>query len=417
MRRYCIAAALLVAGCHAPNADPMAAADDNIPATTTSPSPLAACRADSAGVVVTTDRGIGGTGIGGTGIGGGTADLGPAGERRDVADRGIGGTGVDGIGGTGVDGGIGGTGITANAANPARSGRTVLALRGRSPSERGDSGTGVVGTVTGFRSLCVNGLEVGLQGIGRLNEDGATLTSAHLQLGQIAALDTRGSGTAMHAVGIGIRHEVSGPITAISRPAQELEVAGQRVLLNGSTHGTETAAAAALNVGDWVAISGLRDLAGDIHASRLDRRDPGEVIVAGRPELHGNEWTLGRLRLRFVAKPPLPGQRVLLAGRWTGGALGVDRAVEDRLVSGSHSSRHLIVEGFTQRIGGDLRLGQGLRAAIGPRFGAPPPEDRPAIVDLLADSANNMVAVSWSFGGTPGSAAPPGKTAAGNTAE
>ena len=83
------------------------------------------------------DGGIGGTGIplsrgiGGTGI---TANT----------SAGIGGTGISsaqaGIGGTGVTNkGIGGTGLEANS---------------------GIGGTGIVGVITGFGSICVNGLEL-----------------------------------------------------------------------------------------------------------------------------------------------------------------------------------------------------------------------------------------------------------------
>lgn len=73
-----------------------------------------------------------GGGIGGTGI------------RSDRSIGGIGGTGIApnrGIGGTGIkpeSGGIGGTGIQAN----------------------GIGGTGIVGVITGFGSICVNNLEV-----------------------------------------------------------------------------------------------------------------------------------------------------------------------------------------------------------------------------------------------------------------
>ena len=80
-----------------------------------------------------------------------------------LAERGIGGTGAvagtpsgqdRGIGGTGAvaaaqDRGIGGTGAVAEADNGKTGGQ-----------DRGIGGTGIVGVVTGFASICVNGLEV-----------------------------------------------------------------------------------------------------------------------------------------------------------------------------------------------------------------------------------------------------------------
>ena len=74
--------------------------------------------------------------------------VGPDGRRPDVQPvmtaRGFGGTGSvadRGIGGTGqmADRGFGGTGQVA---------------------DRGLGGTGIVGTITGFASVCVNGVEV-----------------------------------------------------------------------------------------------------------------------------------------------------------------------------------------------------------------------------------------------------------------
>src|ERR1700722_6771735 len=82
-------------------------------------------------------------------------------------------------------------------------------------SDRGIGGTGIVGVITGFGSVFVNGLEVAYTPGTPITVDGVSETDAAPrvgQLGTIVATDDNG----LHAVSIDLRHEVSGPVTSVS---------------------------------------------------------------------------------------------------------------------------------------------------------------------------------------------------------
>ena len=121
------------------------------------------------------------------------------------------------------DRGIGGTGAPAS---------------GPAISDRGIGGTGIVGVITGFGSVFVNGLEVAYTPTTPLTVDGVPDPDAALRVGQLATIvasDDHG----LNAVSIDVRHEVSGPVTSVSpdvvNPDTEtLVVAGQTVAIDSA---------------------------------------------------------------------------------------------------------------------------------------------------------------------------------------
>ncbi len=122
-----------------------------------------------------------------------------------------------------ADGGIGGTGAPAS---------------GPAISDRGIGGTGIVGVITGFGSVFVNGLEVAYTPSTPLTVDGVAEPDAALRVGQLAAIvasEDRG----LHAVSIDVRHEVSGPVTSVDAGGGMLVVAGQPVAIDSGTQGLQ----------------------------------------------------------------------------------------------------------------------------------------------------------------------------------
>jgi len=363
-RLACLAALLLLAGCEAsPHAGrPLAAEPQPLPVT--SPAVAAAGGAGACGgtaetVSVTADRGIGGTGVGG-----GTGDT-------TLADR--------GIGGTGVGSGLGGIG-------PLQPG----AVRGLQSAERGGGGTGIVGVITGLSELCVDGVAVAVDRPLRLEADGSDSAAVTLALGDVAAVQATGPSGNLRAISIGIRHEVSGQISAVAASGESIEIAGQHVLLSPHTR-----VAAALHAGAWVVVSGLRDPTGTIRASRVDAREPGEVVVAGVPVEVAGTWQIGGLRLRLPPKLVPGPERLSVAGDYADGVLRAHGVSLDPLVPAGGALRTLFVEGYPTVEGHEVRLANGLQADVGPAFGATPPTDQPIILELLSTPDGSLTAVSW----------------------
>ncbi len=212
-----------------------------------------------------------------------------------------------------ADRGIGGTGIDA--------GMVELA-------DRGIGGTGIVGVVTGFASVCVDGLEVAYTATTPVDLAGTSAGPADLRAGQVVAIDAGARDEGLYARKISVRYEVVGPVQSIGAEGV-LSVAGQRVLTDGAAGDPS-----ALYVGDWVAVSGLRRPEGAIVATRIERTAPGLVTVHGRLDAKGDTLVIGGLPIGGdAASRALIGQFVTASGRYDGGALVTASVVPDLLMS------------------------------------------------------------------------------------
>lgn len=165
-----------------------------------------------------------------------------------------------GIGGTGIDGGgIGGTG------------------------QRAESDVGVLGVVTGFASICVNGIEVHYDAATPVSVNGEPASAAALAVGKVVAVHAVGAGTQARARAIDVVDAAVGPVTAVQSGGALLEVQGQRVhvgavtLLGGGLSRGELAAGQALRV------SGLRGADGAIVATRIEPAAPGARAFSAEP--------------------------------------------------------------------------------------------------------------------------------------
>ncbi len=321
---------LLVAGCQQAASPPRVATP-------------AACRMAPEAYPVAADRGSGGTG--------GIADRGSGGTGR-TADRGSGGTGQPALAPAMTDRGSGGTGAEA---------------------DRGSGGTGIVGIVTGFGSICVDGLEVPLDPVAPVVIDGTPGGQGDLRVGQVVAISATGPEGRLQARSVAVRHEVSGPIEAVlSADPTAIMVAGQIVRVPNSTLGS-----AQLRPGAWVAVSGLRDADGTVVASRIDPRQPGAVQVHGPLlEVEGQPW-IGDLPLRTGHDPQaLAGTYVFVEGTYADGVLSPDAVLPDTLLSNPPAwfgpgTTRLMLAGHARFAADRATLGGGYQASLGSGVAAP----------------------------------------------
>lgn len=274
-------------------------------------------------------------------------------DPAQLAERGIGGTG--------------GTGSGVPQPLPAPAGGSALP---RLPADRGIGGTGiastgVVGMITGFGSIFVDGLEVGLEDAPSITMDGATVPVGALRVGQVAVLsagpvfDGRSSTQA-----VAIRHEVVGRVAGMDK-AGLLSVAGQQVRLSSATLGDPTP-----QVGDWIAVSGFRE-AGEIAATRVDPAADGQVIVHGTMQRdQGGQpgWRIGALPVETMPGMPAAGGSVSVSGREAGGVLRAETLAPDLLVADpaaffGSGVRYFLIESYARSLGG-----VGIELAHGPHL-------------------------------------------------
>jgi Domain of unknown function (DUF5666) len=328
-------AALLLAACTSP-----------APAPRTTPAPVDIC-ASGASATNPLAPGSGGTGA--------PLATGKAGQ------EGLGGTGLQAqlpSNRTGGDG-IGGTGSPAQAPS--------VQARGPGDGGSGDGigGTGIVGVVTGFASICVNGLElhyapgtpvfVGQQGT----------SVAALQVGQVVAvrasdvgLDKLQSGTELQAQRIVVLHAAVGPITQLGS-AGRFAVMGQEALALAPEDMT------GLRLGDWVRVSGHRTPSGEIRASRVQGiaarseaaqvMGPASAVQAQSLRVGGTTVLLGSA---LAAQPIANGREVAVQGQWDGTRLRAQSISLAPTRASLGAVNYVLLEGFVYGVQGqELRLG------------------------------------------------------------
>ena len=254
--------------------------------------------------------------------------------------------------------GLGGTGATAQA-NPGGIGGTGSPAAVAQGGPPGLGGTGIVGVVTGFASVCVNGVEVEVEPDTPVQRDGAGAGGLReLAVGQLVAVQASGGGTEVRARRIAVLDAVVGPVDAMDVPRGELRVLGQRVLVLARADLKD------LRPGDWVRASGHRGAAGEVRASRVQRLAPeglppaqslGPVV---RDE--AGAWRVGGTPLRLAPGQTLPaaGEEALVRGAWDGHRLLAAVVVAQPTRRALGDPERVVLQGYVVALDGQsLRLG------------------------------------------------------------
>ena len=224
-------------------------------------------------------------------------------------------------------------------------------------ADRGIGGTGIVGVVTGFGSIFVDGLEIQYNNAAAVDIDGAPSSVAALRVGQLVAIRADGPATTPNATAISIRNEVIGRIEAANRRSHTLTIAGQAVSMAPGTWGASRFAP-----GDWVKVSGLRRPDGTVLASRLDSAPAGKLTVRGRVVLDGATMRVGSLVLEgSAANIVQDGQFVIVSGDYAAGRSHVIAVAPDTLSASpaayfGDSTNRLLIQAYVRREKGALSM-------------------------------------------------------------
>ncbi len=244
----------------------------------------------------------------------------------DVGDRGI-DTARPGIGGTGIDnGGIGGTGI--------------------------------VGVITGFASICVNGVEVHFDATTPLSVDGRKAAARELAVGQVVAVRAAGTHDQVSALHIAVLHALVGPVSQVDANSGHLVMMGQRVRADSPAEMSN------LQVGDWAQVSGYRMASGELAASRIEPVSSKEQVqVSGQiDQVDANGFNLYGARVNLgqtvFPKGLASGTEVSVRGRWDGTSLQVQTLDVEPVRQTVGQVDRVVFEGFVHALRGrEVSLG------------------------------------------------------------
>jgi Domain of unknown function (DUF5666) len=258
------------------------------------------------------------------------------------------GAGVGGTGRPAIGSGIGGTGSPALPRDPGGIGGTGMVAGKPVFGEGGIGGTGIVGVITGFASICVNGLEVLYDATTPVWDNGRPSSAGQLVVGQVVSVTATGSGDKTRARGIGMVHAVVGPLAAVDAAKGTLQVLGQ-----GAT-ALDLRDLVNLRAGQWVRVSGLRLASGEIVASRVQAmaaqagamaqvRGPFSAPQASAFKVGDTPVNLGATALPAGL---VAGQEVWVSGVWNGGALQARQIVVDPTREGLGRVNQVVLEGY-----------------------------------------------------------------------
>jgi len=157
------------------------------------------------------------------------------------------------------------------------------------------------GVITGFGSVYVNGLHFETTGA-EISKDGQRIVQSGLRVGQVVHVNGRVDDRTGRAVADSVRQDddLEGPIASVDSTNQTFVVLAHTVRVTTDTSFDSTLANfAGLTVGLQVEISGLKNSAGEIVATRIEKRAAGET----RLEVLGKVTLLDTTNHKFNIGP------------------------------------------------------------------------------------------------------------------
>jgi len=229
--------------------------------------------------------------------------------------------------------GLGGTGMPAQAG--------------------GIGGTGIVGIITGFASICVNGVEVHYDADTPVTDNGQPGQASALAVGQLVVVNAAGTGDQVQARRVALLHVAIGPLQAVNPATGTFQLLGQRGQASVAT------SLAGLQPNQWVRVSGQRDANGDIVATHVQA-----IAPQAQAQLLGTLAQVGKDQFTVTGTPVTiaqsssamglaPGAEVLVHGTWTGERLNVTHTTQEPTTSALGAPTHVVLEGYIRSVHGN----------------------------------------------------------------
>lgn len=202
--------------------------------------------------------------------------------------------------------------------------------------DNGISGTGYVGTITGFGSVIVNGREIELSDATTVKIDGKLGSLADLKIGQVIAAHSVNSKSNPTARSIDVIHAVIGRLDEFDHASGTGVILGQLVDFN-SRLDSET-----LAVGAWYAVSGLVSGNGVVIASRVEPAQTGPFLLHGNRDRIKSALTALKVHDRSIPKS----KSLLLAGDLQAGKAHIKKLQPFSLMTILSKSSSVVVETY-----------------------------------------------------------------------
>ena len=176
------------------------------------------------------------------------------------------------------DSGLGGTGMLATKGND---------------TDNGLGGTGIIGEITGYGSIFVNGIEVEYNDETPFTINGNTASPQQLNIGDVVEVLTTDSNNYTFARVINLRHEVIGVVESVDPETFSFTVSGQTVVQSTEKNMMP-------EIGKAVAISGFRIDEKTISSTRVTPVDIKQMLLRTHDDLPFNQKAVRWLVQAYV---------------------------------------------------------------------------------------------------------------------
>lgn len=225
--------------------------------------------------------------------------------------------------------------------------------------EDGIGGTGktetiIVGEITGFGSIFVNGVKIEYNKYANLYLNEKSVTRYTFHKGDVVEVRARERGNAVWAHKLNVRHEVIGKVDKVSSKKRVFVVLGQTVKLKNKKLSVP-------EKGKMVRVSGFRDSSGKILATYVSLSPDKEYMLRGQVTKQGNSdhYYIGKQKLKLPAQSGVKtDDYIKVLGKLDNVTLQASSWSRDEIHVSENFARKVIVQGRMKKLKmGKYRIG------------------------------------------------------------
>ena len=237
----------------------------------------------------------------------------------------------------------GSSGLVAGCAGIEDIGFDPLGREDRRPIEGGIGGTGIVGLLTEFSSLIINGIKVETTATTQYSNAFGSILKRDVDIGNSLTVEALNGSNGVRAQRVHVTHPLIGRVQSVATDGRSLEVNGILVLLENQALGRA-------KMGDWIRISGVWSGQAVI-ASQVELAPESLNVVAGEVKRTKDSIFIGGVE---IIKPSYgtilrSGQFATALGRFEGNLLNTSRIIPGRFIGAAGPLQQLSIEGYLDR--------------------------------------------------------------------
>ncbi len=215
--------------------------------------------------------------------------------------------------------------------------------------------TVLFGVITGFASICVNGVEIHFDDTTPISLNGVEAKPDQLAVGQVVAVLANGQGSEVDAQKISVLPAVQGPITRIDHA--NLQVMGQPIKIDAHTQFAAGFNAQSMQLGQVVSVHGLRTGDGTVVASYVAASQAAHTLFGTVSEVRGAMIAIDGVQIDTASldRSYTIGTKLWVAGQWKNGVFNAERA-NDEASWPSKGIDYFVVQGYAHAQSGALLI-------------------------------------------------------------